>query len=92
MQRFLPFSIVLLLLMACTPAGSSGEDGCRPDLFGPVCAKKEVVCVTEPCPPLEQTFFNRCIAEQEGAYDIVEGACISEPLDPYEEDLEHPEE
>lgn len=91
MKRLLPSSIVLLFLIACTPAVPSEEEGCS-ETFQPVCAKVDVVCITAPCPPLEQTFFNRCIAEQEGAYDLVEGECVSQVLDPSEEDLEHPEE
>jgi len=31
--------------------------------YAPVCAKVEIQCITTPCDPIEQTFWNRCAME-----------------------------
>jgi hypothetical protein len=31
--------------------------------YNPVCAKVQVQCIMAPCPPIEQTFWNRCTME-----------------------------
>lgn len=43
--------------------------------YMPVCGKRAVQCITAPCEMVEQTFSNRCMAEAEGATEIVDGAC-----------------
>lgn len=44
--------------------------------YQPVCGEIQVQCITTPCPPLRTTFANRCEAENAGAIDITEGACM----------------
>ncbi len=43
--------------------------------YKPVCGEKTVYCIRAPCPPVKQTYGNRCEAEKDGAQNIVEGAC-----------------
>ena len=43
--------------------------------YKPVCGEVEVQCIKAPCPPLKQTFGNRCEAESAKAKNITEGAC-----------------
>jgi len=44
--------------------------------YDPVCAKKDVVCIKAPCPSLDQTYSNECMAKVDGAYDIKPGECL----------------
>ena len=48
--------------------------GCTKE-YKPVCGEEVVYCIRAPCPPLRQTFANRCLAEQAKAENITEGAC-----------------
>ncbi len=43
--------------------------------YRPVCGLVVVQCIKAPCPPLRQTFGNRCMAKAAGATVITEGAC-----------------
>ncbi|MBT4120503.1 MAG: hypothetical protein HOA57_03095 [Candidatus Magasanikbacteria bacterium] len=45
-----------------------------------VCGKINVVCITTPCDPVDETFANRCAAEDAGAFDIVDGSCEDQNL------------
>jgi len=44
----------------CEP-GQRDVDACI-EIYQPVCATVNVVCITEPCDPVEQTFPNSCKA------------------------------
>jgi hypothetical protein len=52
----------------------AGEKVCTEE-YKPVCGQVEVQCIKAPCPPLKQTFSNRCLAENSKAQNITEGAC-----------------
>lgn len=54
-------------------------DECPRD-FQPVCGQMQMDCVNEPCNPVEITFENRCLAENEGAQNIKEGSCEDEEV------------
>lgn len=41
----------------------------------PVCGEIQVMCVTEPCNPVRETYSNACVAEAAGATIIAEGPC-----------------
>lgn len=43
--------------------------------YMPVCGFVQVQCITAPCPPVQETFGNRCMAQAAGATDIREGTC-----------------
>lgn len=47
---------------------------CAPD-HRLVCGEKEVQCIKAPCPPIKETYPNRCEAEKAGAKVISEGFC-----------------
>jgi len=61
---------------AASPAGTNGDESsaefkCLPEqrqgevcieLYDPVCAKVNVQCIKDPCPPIRQTFPNSCQA------------------------------
>lgn len=58
--------------------------GCEDDItsaefcteeYKPVCGELEVQCIRAPCPPIRQTYGNRCLAEKENAKNIIEGEC-----------------
>ncbi|MBI5414212.1 hypothetical protein HZA38_01725 [Candidatus Peregrinibacteria bacterium] len=59
----------------CEKKANSDEKFCA-EIYAPVCGKIEVQCIKAPCDPVEQTFSNRCFAEQAKAFDIVEGKCF----------------
>lgn len=50
--------------------------------FVPVCGEIEVQCVKAPCPPIKTTFSNKCEAENAGAKNLVDGACVDEAPNP----------
>lgn len=50
--------------------------------YAPVCGSREVQCIRAPCPPVRQTYGNRCVAEADGALNIEEGACPEGPEEP----------
>jgi len=50
--------------------------------YRPVCGEVQVQCIRAPCPPLKTTFSNRCVAENAGATNIVDGACVDENTNP----------
>lgn len=60
---------------------TNNEKPCTKE-FKPVCGDIEVQCITTPCDPIKTTFDNRCLAENEGAKNITEGACTDENPDP----------
>lgn len=43
--------------------------------YNPVCGLKQVVCVTTPCNPIQQTYGNRCAMEADGATFVHAGEC-----------------
>ena len=43
--------------------------------YRPVCGEVTVYCIKAPCPPLKQTFGNRCMAQEAKAQNITEGEC-----------------
>lgn len=43
---------------------SSGEKTICTMEYAPVCAKINIQCIKAPCKPIEQTYWNRCIMEQ----------------------------
>ena len=57
-----------------TFAPSDGQKACTKE-YAPVCGKFQVQCIKAPCPPIDTTYSNRCVAENAGATDITEGAC-----------------
>jgi hypothetical protein len=63
------------------PTSDPDKEPCTRE-YHPVCGKVQVQCVTAPCPPIDTTFPNRCVAENAGATDIREGACIDEDINP----------
>ncbi len=63
------------------PIGLPGETGTQKPCtreYKPVCGEVQVQCVKAPCPPLRTTFENRCLAENAGAKNIADGACVEE--------------
>lgn len=67
--------VVLVFLVGCTEQPISSNNKPCEDIEAPVCGKINVQCITTPCNPVEETFVNRCIAEQRGAFDIEDGPC-----------------
>ena len=46
------------------------------EIFKPVCAEIDVQCITEPCPPVKETFSNSCFACKNSLVDTyTEGEC-----------------
>ena len=61
----------------CEPE-QRGVDACI-EIFKPVCAEINVQCITEPCPPIKETFSNSCFACKNSLVDkYTEGECILE--------------
>ncbi len=60
------------------------KDGRKPCTreFVPVCGEVDVQCVKAPCPPIKTTFSNECEAENAGAKNLVDGACVDETPNP----------
>jgi hypothetical protein len=50
--------------------------------YVPVCGEVDVQCIKAPCPPVEKTFGNKCVAEASGAKNIYEGECKEAGIDP----------
>lgn len=50
--------------------------------YKPVCGMKQVVCITAPCNPIQQTYSNRCMMEADGATLSHEGECRGVIEDP----------
>ena len=60
----------------CLDKETSTEKPCTRE-YMPVCGEIEIQCITTPCIPVKETFSNRCMAENAGAENIVEGKCKS---------------
>lgn len=63
------------------PAVTEDKTPCTRD-YRPVCGEVEIQCITTPCDPLKTTFANECEAENAGATNITEGACVDEEPNP----------
>ncbi len=59
--------------------GSLLEKPCTRE-YMPVCGKLQIQCVTTPCDPIFETYSNKCMMENAGAYFIHEGKCDEENL------------
>ncbi len=46
--------------------------------YAPVCASKEVQCITAPCNPVAQTYSNSCMATANEAIYLFDGECPSD--------------
>jgi len=58
----------------CTPE-QRDVDACTL-VYDPVCANVTVECITTPCPPVQETRSNPCMAcKDNGVISYVEGAC-----------------
>lgn len=65
------------------PANTTKDDVPDSDVLGktcgdehkPVCGELQVACGKDVCPPLKQTYSNRCLAEKVNALNIQEGEC-----------------
>ena len=58
-----------------TPPLPEGEQIACPMIYDPVCAQKQVQCVTGPCPPERRSFSNSCVAGAEGFTVLYKGEC-----------------
>jgi hypothetical protein len=58
----------------CETIKKEGETMC-PDIYMPVCGETVVQCIRAPCPPLKETYSNRCEAERAHVTSITNGAC-----------------
>ncbi len=58
-----------------------GSAACTKE-YKPVCASKQVVCITAPCNPIQQTYSNKCMASADGATILYEGSCRDASTDP----------
>lgn len=56
------------------PAPPSEGTAC-PMVYDPVCGQKIVQCFQAPCPPLQKTFSNACMARAEGFGVLSKGEC-----------------
>ena len=72
-----------ILMMGCTsspvlpeslPPVGNEDTGCI-EVYEPVCASYQVQCITTPCPPIEQTYANECLAREAGAGILYKGLC-----------------
>lgn len=45
--------------------------------YAPVCGSVQVQCIQAPCPPIRETFGNKCVANAAGAMNITIGECGS---------------
>ena len=57
------------------PPLPEGEQTACPRIYDPVCAQKQVQCVTAPCPPERRSFSNSCVAGAEGFTVLYKGDC-----------------
>lgn len=46
--------------------------------YRPVCGEVQVQCIKAPCDPIKTTFANKCLANNENAINIQDGACTDE--------------
>lgn len=87
-MRYLYLLPLAIIMTACYPAPKSSathqttQPSTKPKksfctkIYLPVCAKVEVACITTPCKPVEQTFSNKCMMENnERATFLHDGKC-----------------
>lgn len=53
--------------------------------YAPVCASKQVYCITTPCNPVQETYSNRCTALADGAQILYEGQCRTDWQNPVDD-------
>lgn len=58
--------------------------------YSPVCGEVEVQCITAPCNPIKQTFWNMCMLEWQWAKLLYKGECWSPIEDTDKELVEFP--
>ncbi|MBR9677520.1 hypothetical protein GOV04_05240 [Candidatus Woesearchaeota archaeon] len=72
-------TVLLLIVLVFTACANTTVVNDRPTVctmdYTPVCAKVDVQCIKAPCPPISQTFSNKCEAEAAGGFDITDGEC-----------------
>lgn len=74
------YILVAILLTACSTVPVEtieyfdGDSVC-PNVFQPVCGSIPVQCITAPCPPIQQSFANECLARLAGAVEVLDGVC-----------------
>ncbi|MDD3303197.1 MAG: DUF333 domain-containing protein [Candidatus Gracilibacteria bacterium] len=58
-------------------SGTVNSDVCTDD-YAPVCGEVQVQCIMAPCPPIKETFSNKCELEKNGlAKYLYDGVCDS---------------
>lgn len=62
-----------------TPPGTP-DSACATDT-NPVCGEIQVQCIKAPCPPVRETYANKCLAGKAGATVVSEGVCAPMPED-----------
>jgi len=58
-----------------------GQVACTQE-YAPVCGSKQIVCITTPCNPIQQTYSNKCTATADGAAVLYDGQCRSTSANP----------
>lgn len=61
--------------------GGGGGVACTAE-YRPVCGQKQVVCITTPCNPVQQTYGNVCTARADSATVLYEGQCRNDSTHP----------
>lgn len=58
----------------------AGEIVCTEE-NAPVCGEIQVQCIKAPCPPIRETYSNKCYARKAGATVVKEGICLPTPAE-----------
>lgn len=81
MKNIIKIALVTVLVFAFSSAFALEQKACTKE-YAPVCAEVQVMCITTPCPPLKETFSNKCEMENNSlAVFLHEWACEDEKIE-----------
>ena len=68
------YSIVIAFLLLWFSSTQAQDIMCTME-YTPVCGEIQVQCIKAPCPPIQQTYGNTCMADAAGAKVVSRGEC-----------------
>lgn len=81
MKNIMKLALVTVLVFAFSSTFALEQKACTKE-YAPVCAEVQVQCITAPCPPIKETFSNKCVMENNSlAVFLHEWACEEEKVE-----------
>lgn len=81
MKNIMKLALVTVLVFAFSSTFALEQKACTKE-YAPVCAEVQVQCIMAPCPPLKETFSNKCVMENNSlAVFLHEWACDEEKVE-----------